>query len=202
MIGVLTDPANVTDSPDLGPPPVAHFDEGDPIKFDPKPERSSSKTTSGSQEQSRPLPANLETRKKRRESSHHRDTGDKKLNMQASEETAPRDSGAVKGQPLKTGAKRKLNVRDEEEEVARSDGQEMFQFKSKNADLGTSESAAAKSTMNRISKQTKEKANQAAAVSAQVRKDKATEVPTTTTITNRKALGPSKSIPVVLCTGL
>ena len=177
---------------------MAHFDEGDPIKFDPKPERPSSKTTSGSREQSRPLPANLETRKKRRESSHHRDTGDKRLDMQASEETAPKDSGAVKGQPLKTGAKRKLNVRDEEEEMGRSDDQEMFHFRSKTADLRTSESIAAKSTIIRTSKQTKERAHQAAVVSAQARKDKATEVPTTTTINNRKALGPSKSIPVVL----
>ncbi len=182
---------------------MAHFDEGDPIKFDPKSERSSSKTTSGSREHSRPLPANLETRKKRRESSHHRDTGDKKFNMQDSEETAPRDPGAVKGQPLKTGAKRKLNVRDEEEQMGRSDDQEMFHFKSKTADLRTSVSTAAKSTVTRTSKQTKERVNQAAVVSAQTRKDKATEAPTTTTTTmiNRKPLGPSKSIPVVLVLG-
>lgn len=180
---------------------MAHFDEGDPIKFDPKPERPSSKTTSGSREQSRPLPANLETRKKRRESSHHRDTGDKKFNMQDSEETVPRDSGTVKGQPLKSGAKRKLNVRDEEEQMGRSDDQEMFHFKSKTADLRTSESAASKSTMTRTNKQTKERLNQATVVSAQARKDRATEVPTTTTITNRKALGPSKSISIVLVLG-
>ena len=191
-MGVLTDSTNVTDSPDLGPPPVAHFDEGDPIKFDPKPERPSTKTTSGSREQSRLLPANLETRKKRRESSHHQDTGDKRLNMQDSEETAPRDPGAVKGQPLKTGAKRKLDVRDEEEQMGRSDDQEMFHFRSKTADLRTSESAAAKSTITRTSKPSKERVNQAAVASTQVRKDKATEAPTTTNMTNRKALGPSK----------
>lgn len=190
-MGVLADSANVTDSPDLGPPPVAHFDEGDPIKFDPKPERTSTKTTSGLREQSRPLPANLETRKKRRESSHHRDTGDKRLNMQDSEETTSRDSGAVKGQPLETSAKRKLDVRDEEEQMSRSD-QEMFHFRSKTADLRTSESTAAKSTTTRTSKHSKERVNQAAVPSTQARKDKATEAPTTTSITNRKALGPSK----------
>ena len=192
MIGVLTDSANVTDSPDLGPPPVAHFDEGDPIKFDPKPERPSTKTTAASREQSRPLPANLETRKKRRESSHHRDTGDKRLNIQDSEETAPRDPGAVKGQPLKTSAKRKLDVRDEEEQMDRSDDQEMFHFRSKTADSRTSESAAAKPTIIRASKHSKERVNQAAIASTQARKDKATEAPTTTSIANRKALGPSK----------
>ena len=191
-MGVLTDSANVTDSPDLGPPPVAHFDEGDPIKFDPKPERPSTKTTAASREQSRPLPANLETRKKRRESSHHRDTGDKRLNIQDSEETAPRDPGAVKGQPLKTSAKRKLDVRDEEEQMDRSDDQEMFHFRSKTADSRTSESAAAKPTIIRASKHSKERVNQAAIASTQARKDKATEAPTTTSITNRKALGPSK----------
>ena len=190
-MGVLTDSANVTDSPDLGPPPVAHFDEGDPIKFDPKPERPSTKTTAASREQSRPLPANLETRKKRRESSHQRDTGDKRLNIQDSEETAPRDSGAVKGQPLKTSAKRKLDMRDEEE-TGRSDDQEMFHFRSKTADSRTSESAAAKPTIIRASKHSKERVNQAAIASTQARKDKATEAPTTTSISNRKALGPSK----------
>ena len=121
--------------------------------------------------------------------------------MQGSEETAPRDSGAIKSQPLKTGAKRKLNVRDEEEEMVRPDDQEMFHFKSKTADLRTSESAAAKPSMIRTSKQTKERTSQAAVVSAQARKDKATEVPVTTTMTNRKALGPSKSIPAVLVLG-
>ena len=121
--------------------------------------------------------------------------------MQDSEETVPRDSGTVKGQPLKSGAKRKLNVCDEEEQMGRSDDQEMFHFKSKTADLRTSESAASKSTMTRTNKQTKERVNQAAVVSAQARKDRATEVPTTTTITNRKALGPSKSISIVLVLG-
>ena len=177
---------------------MAHFDEGDPIKFDHKPERPSSKTTSVLREQSRPLPANLETRRKRRESSHHRETGDKKLDTQASDETAQMDSGAVKGQPLKTGAKRKLNVRDEGEEMGRSNDQEMFHFKSKTADLRTSESAGAKSTIIRTSKQTKERTNQAAVVSVQARQNKAAEDPTATTTTNRKALGPSKLIPVVL----
>ena len=189
-MGVLTDSANVTDSPDLGPPPVAHFDEGDPIKFDPKPEKPSTKTKSESREQSRALPANLETRKKRRESSHHRDTGDKRLNIQDSEETASRDPGAVKGQPLKTGAKRKLDVRDEEEQMGRSDDQEMFHFRSKPADSRTSESAVAKSTIIRASKHSKER--EAAIASTQARKDKATEAPTLTSISNRKALGPSK----------
>ena len=164
---------------------MAHFDEGDPIKFDPKPERPSSKTTSGAREQSRPLPANLETRKKRRESSHHRDTGDKKSDTQASEATAPIDSGAAKGQPLKTGAKRKLNVRDEEEEMGRSNDQEMFQFKSKTADLRMSESASTKSTTIRTSKQPKERTNQAAIVSAQARKVKTAEVSTSSRRPNR-----------------
>ena len=191
-MGVLTDSANVTDSPDLGPPPVAHFDEGDPIKFDPKPEKPSTKTKSESREQSRALPANLETRKKRRESSHHQDTGDKRLNIQDSEDTASRDPGAVKGQPLKTSAKRKLDVRDEEEQMGKSDDQEMFHFRSKTAESRTSESAAAKPTMIRASKHSKERVNQAAITSTQTRKDKATEAPTTTSITNRKALGPSK----------
>ena len=112
--------------------------------------------------------------------------------MQDSEETLPRDPGAVKGQPLNTSAKRKLDVCDEEEQTGRSDDQEMFQFRSKTADLRTSESASAKSTITRTSKHSKERVNQAAIANTQARKDKATEAPTSTSMTNRKALGPSK----------
>ena len=190
----------MTDSPDLGPPPVAHFDEGDPIKFDSKSERSISRALSESTEGLQPtLPANLETRKKRRESSHHRDIGEQKSTAKSSQEATSRDSGVATGQPLKSGAKRKLNVRDEEDQPVRSDNQEKetFQFSRRIADSRTNESTAAKPNISRISKPARDKANQVATGGPQVRKDRATETPAIATTNNRKALGPSKSTPIV-----
>ena len=191
----------MTDSPDLGPPPVAHFDEGDPIKFDPKPERSISRTSSESTEGSQPtLPANLETRKKRRESSHHRDIGEQKSTAKSSQEATSRDPDVATGQPLKSGAKRKLNVRDEEDQPVRSDDQEKetFQFNRKIADSRMNESTAAKPNISRTSKPARDKVSQVATGGSQVRKDRAAETPAIATTNNRKALGPSKSNPIVV----
>ena len=41
LLDIFADSANITDSPDHRPPPVAHFDEEDPIQFDPTPKPSS-----------------------------------------------------------------------------------------------------------------------------------------------------------------
>ncbi|MCJ1304936.1 hypothetical protein MMC08_007749 [Hypocenomyce scalaris] len=72
LLGILSDPANAIDSPDLGPPPVAHFDEGDPIKFDAS-RKVEEPALDAPEETPQPLFANLETRRKRRESSHSGD---------------------------------------------------------------------------------------------------------------------------------
>ena len=200
LIKAFTDPANTTDSPDLGPPPVAHFDEGDPIKFDLKLENSPSNGAYELRDGPRSIPANLETRKKRRESSHHQDMGDKKLNVKESQESAPKDSDAGIAQPLKTGAKRKLNMRDDEEPAGKPDDQdkEMFQFKGKSADLRTGEAVEAKLSTSRTSKPARERVNQTGAASTQVRRVKATEATDTAPSVNRRALGPSNFSPVLL----
>ena len=112
----ILDTANATDSPELGPPPVASFDEGDPIKYD------RSALPAEGQEgllecENLPLPgvANLETRKKRRESSQHTEVGQSRLGSQFQPRRAiiP-DAPTTKTQPLKAGAKRKVNVREDE----------------------------------------------------------------------------------------
>ena len=195
MLEVFTDTANVTDSPDLGPPPIAHFDEGDPIKYDPKTEKDASRGPSEPIEDSHvKLPANLETRKRRRESSHHREIEDQKTSAKANQEATSKDLGTNVGQPLKSGAKRKLNMRDEEDQAVRSDDQEkdMFQFNRKTGDARGSDTTTAKPIIGRTSKHAKDQVNQSTAGSVQTRKDKVTEVPAVTTATNRKALIPSK----------
>lgn len=108
----MSPPDNSAESPDLGPPPVAHFEEGDPIKYDTITKvQESDNVTSFPVETSF---SNLETRKKRRESSYTR------------EENRPNDLdpsnvsvnqpilNSILGQPLKSGAKRKFSARDEE----------------------------------------------------------------------------------------
>ena len=191
----------MTDSPDLGPPPVAHFDEGDPIKFDTRVERLTSRALSEPTEGSHAtLPANLETRKKRRESSHHREVRDQKSSTRLSQEVASKDPGTAPTQPLKSGAKRKLNMRDDEEDqpiIPDDHEKDAFQFDRRIADSRASESAVAKPNTIRANKSAREKVMQPAAGGAQIRRDKATEAPAMVTSSNRKALGPSKSALII-----
>lgn len=111
ILGILSDPAN-SDSPDLGPPPIAHFDDGDPIKYDTsqhvKQGDSVNNNSSGF--------ANLETRKKRRESSFGKEPGSSlsSTSLSTSREEDSSQTGTLSAQPLKIGAKRKLSVRDDD----------------------------------------------------------------------------------------
>ena len=197
---MFADPANVTDSPDLGPPPVAHFDEGDPIKFDARVERLASRALSEPTERSHAtLPANLETRKKRREKFDHREVGDQQSSTRPSQEVASKDPGTAPTQPLNSGAKRKLNMRDEENQPGIPDDHEkdVFQLDRRIADSRASESAVAKPNLNRTNKLAIEKEMQPAAGGAQIRRDRATEAPFMVTSSNRKALGPSESVSMI-----
>jgi Shugoshin N-terminal coiled-coil region len=103
---------NASESPDLGPPPVAHFDE-DPIKFDPQPTAdplTEPEPSKGAADMiPAPLSINLETRRKRRE-------GGTKLEIrrmsvfQSPEDGSKRETAAP---PIRAGAKRKLSARDD-----------------------------------------------------------------------------------------
>lgn len=92
---------------------MASWEEGDPIKSVAAQNSPTKQWETGSTD-NEPMPslANLETRKKRRESTHHSETKSFKPNnvlpLQAldSKESIP--------QPFKAGAKRKLNVRDDD----------------------------------------------------------------------------------------
>lgn len=96
------------ESPDLGPPPVAHFDEGDPIKFDAKQDQSDAKEELENLQQQM-LSANLETRKKRRENPHQREYNRREGSTGVKNQTLPFEKPS--GQILKSGAKRKLTAR-------------------------------------------------------------------------------------------
>ena len=121
MLGILSDPGNSADSPDLGPPPIAHFDDGDPVKYD------SSQNLGADTSDFHPSTgfANLETRKKRRESSITRES-----NQNSSLEDTSAPIGNLSSQPLKLGAKRKLSAREDEDRVnAPADkGKDEFRF--------------------------------------------------------------------------
>ena len=200
MHGIFADQANITDSPDLGPPPVAHFEDGDPIKFDSKQEDSTARDPDEMPDDGRAtLAANLETRKKRRESSQHTGAADWQSNSRPSQEAMGKDPVVAASQPLKSGAKRKLNVREDEDQPYKSDGQEKdaFQFARKTSDLRSSEISSNKSKQNKTSKLVGDKGPQTAAAISHARKDKSIDLTVTSISTNRKVLGPSELFPLV-----
>ena len=122
----LPDLGPVAESPELGPPPVAHFDEGDPVKLDPQrdalhdasleadTERKDSDTPQGLGF------ANLETRRRRRPSSLVRDTKTSDDPAAAKETEIVDGQTRDTGQAIRAGAKRKLSLREDDEGSARS----------------------------------------------------------------------------------
>jgi Shugoshin C terminus len=107
----MGDETGASDSPELGPPPVAHFDVAEPIDFVPQPLPAGDtvQTLDKSQdheEDIKPLPDNLERRRRRRASALIED-------MSTLNETTTEVSNAAEQRmSLKSGAKRKLDVRE------------------------------------------------------------------------------------------
>ena len=120
-MGNLSDPANVTDSPELGPPPIAHFDEGDPVKFDAS--KGSNTDPPDVIEQDAALPTNLETRKRRRESTHRAEAGSRRISQSDGTRSGSEVSTDA-GQTLRVGAKRKLNIHEENDPSSVTHNQE------------------------------------------------------------------------------
>ena len=188
---MLPDPAN-SDSPDLGPPPIAHFDDGDPIKYDPnqqtKQEKNKGDISSGF--------ANLETRKKRRESSFGREPGNSlsSANLSTSREEGPTQTGTLSVQPLKLGAKRKLSVRDDDghiEEAAQGQ-QDGFRFNRINDGVNTNSKEAAPRDASVAINPSARKITQDLAAARGTSRTKNADSSVSTT--SRKALGDSKQI--------
>ena len=99
--------ADTTDSPEIGPPPVSQFVDEEPIKID-LPTRLKRNEHEDLSELDPVLSVNLEQRRKRRDSSSGSE-GRRSSKVQPS--PATKDNTVS----LKTGAKRKLSVRDDEE---------------------------------------------------------------------------------------
>lgn len=100
--------ADNTDSPDIGPPPVSQFINQDPVKID-----LPTKSDTNREEHSEIDPArsiNLEQRRKRRGS-----TAPPEQKRAGRFEPGPSQSGREVAQSLKTGAKRKLSAREDED---------------------------------------------------------------------------------------
>ena len=98
-----------TESPDLGPPPVAHFEVPDPVKFD----ADTRNLPSGDEQDVVQLPSTLEKRRRRRTSALLQD-----MPREAEQSVQPPESPI--GLLLKAGAKRKLDASELEEPIVKS----------------------------------------------------------------------------------
>ena len=197
LLGIFTDPANTTDSPDLGPPPVAHFDEGDPIKFDPTQQLSPREGSTGSTEEVQPkLSANLETRKKRRESSHRLDVGVKNVSVDSNGYAASMATAMPAGQPVKSSAKRKLSVHDDDDQPTIIDEprKQDPQLNCRGPERRTSDDVLTRPMLSGAIKEAGERAPEAAMPRNPGKdvKDKASGASAMVVATGRRALGPSK----------
>lgn len=205
LLEAFPEATNVTDSPDLGPPPIAHFDEGDPIKFDStQGVNGPSMTAANSDDTSPRLSANLETRKKRRESSYRREDETKKSSRSSISAESLKKAESENPQPLKSGAKRKLNVREEEDSSAPTDvgDKDSRQLDRKIPLEQNMEAKYSSGTSGKTHRATHNRPGQNAASSTHAAKEENVEgsgmkASTTSNSNVRKVLGPSKS-PVVL----
>ena len=131
----LLDLGNVPESPELGPPPVAHFDQGDPIKTDLAEKIGSACDNDDREDVDVPRDlgfANLETRRKRRASSLMREIKDTDNEHNLGQSEASNNGSDTLGQTLRAGAKRKLSVRDTEKDtVAKPPDSDGFAFNRK-----------------------------------------------------------------------
>ena len=132
----------IVESPELGPPPVAHFEEGDPVKHDTTEvetlAQSPSKLLLDGDEDgdaTTRLFANLETRRRRRESSSGKGHEQASLLGPLDDKSQREGVQEPMKQPLKAGAKRKLGVRDDGDErntASRLQQKDEFSFNRRN----------------------------------------------------------------------
>lgn len=198
---MLSEPTNDDNSPDLGPPPIAHFVEEDPIKFNPSDTQSEhGQGLDGIHEISAMLSSNLETRKKRRDSTGVPDF-ERAGRFGSKIGQAIEPSSAVfhdsPEQTLRASAKRKLDARDVEERFrsTRPTKVDDFTFQ-RNAAAASSinekqESENITSTENRVSS----KVTQDLAAARGAKRDKLKGGTTVSALSGRRALGPSKCRP-------
>lgn len=104
---VLDDPDS--QSPDIGPPPISRFEHEEPIAFNPTP--TTEEQPDEAIEDGEPaLSANLETRKRRRESGPKLDI--RRVSVSEPPPHVVQEEGA---KTIRTGSKRKFSVREDED---------------------------------------------------------------------------------------
>ncbi|EHL03733.1 putative Shugoshin [Glarea lozoyensis 74030] len=172
-----TTPEN-TESPDIGPPPISQFVDEDPVKID-LPRRQQPVSLENEDDAGPAFSFNLEQRRKRRESGGISEQSEED-NHKASTEPAPE----VK-ESLKAGAKRKLSVREDDDNInvtacvgSSSDG---FKFSRAVSDQKINDTNASQSAV------TKSKTIRELAVARGVSREKRSTTPVNST---RKVLGP------------
>lgn len=182
----------MTDSPELGPPPIAHFEEGNPSKVDSKQEPITSEAPPNIIADAQPtLFANLETRKKRRETSNlAQPIQDATSCSQPLQPLGATDESMSKEQHIQSCAKRKLNARENENRSRPESGlsKDEFLFNRKYVDSskkGLGSSGVTKKGVSGSQRGPQELVTQA---SHEKTKGSATVAPNK----GRKALGPSK----------
>lgn len=173
---------------------MAHFEEGDPIKFDAGQKVEEPAPDIG-EEIPQALSANLETRRKRRESSRSGDLG----RLQKTESSAAQrgndllaTSSAGSSQSLKSGAKRKLSVREDEEhmDASKSVEKEAFRFHRRNAPLIAPENS--RTSANKVANLVSNKVTQDLAAARGTSRSMTRETASVTVTSTRPALGPSE----------
>lgn len=128
---ILEDPDS--QSPDIGPPPISRFDNEGPISYNSS--RAEEDQPEETNEDGEPaLSVNLETRKKRRESGP-------KLNIRRVSvfESPPENAEEGATRTVKTGAKRKFSVQEDEDK--KQSKSEPFRFSRRNAPTSESEAS-------------------------------------------------------------
>jgi hypothetical protein len=125
--------AEASESPDLGPPPVAHFDVPDPIKFEPRRPVAATGSLPTDEETAMVASTNLETRRKRRVSSFLENTSI--LPEEPQNTVAEAQEIDIS---LKPGSKRKLSIREEDHNMnAASKSSDDFSFQRRSATSST-----------------------------------------------------------------
>ncbi|KAL8869930.1 MAG: hypothetical protein Q9174_003901 [Haloplaca sp. 1 TL-2023] len=116
MVELAQAAVDPTDSPELGPPPIAHFEAGDPIKYDSNGDETQKKLRPDNPGVlNASLLVNLEPRRKRRESSQVANHTVKEPAALGTGHQGDEVARAEQERPLKSGAKRKFNAREEDD---------------------------------------------------------------------------------------
>ena len=182
----------MNDSPEIGPPPIAHFEEGDPVNFYPERKYIASKVSPKLEDKNRPDTfTNLGARKKRRETSNlEQALLDEPLETDSVQSNNPSITSFTHTQPFKSGAKRKLDSREGDDKGGPTKTLEVDDLFDRRP-LNSAKASPAKQSTVKLGSSASYTIPQD--VHKGVSSARAKETTNSTTSTNRKVLGPSES---------